>query len=141
MALKQLSVFVENKPGSLLAVTETLHRSGIDMRAMCVADTQDFGLVRFIASDTDKAFAALTAANLLVTRNDVVCVMIPDRPGGLTEIIRVLAETRVNIEYLYAFVSSTVGSACVILRVDDAPRADAILRERGYVCLDDAEKI
>ncbi len=143
MSLKQLSVFAENKPGSLLSVTETLHRNGIDMRAMCVADTQDYGLVRFIASDTDLAYKALVAAGLLVSCNEVVSVMIPDRPGGLTEIIRALAESAVNIEYLYAFTTPSAGSACVVLRVSDAAYTDALLTGLGYTCLggDDITKL
>ena len=137
MAIRQLSVFAENKPGSLIAITEALSRSSIDIRAMSLADTKDFGILRLIVSDPDAAKAALLAENVLVGENPVVAVAIPDQPGALTELMKLLAENAINVEYMYAFLVPVKGRAFVALRVPEAESAETILSAAGFETVSD----
>ena len=132
MAIRQISSFLENKPGSMVVVTEALSRAGVDMRAMSVADTQDFGILRMIVSDPDAARTALEAEGILITENPVVAVGVPDEPGALTSLVRLLADKMINVEYLYAFLAPVKGRAFVALRVPDAEEAEGILRSAGF---------
>ena len=132
MAIRQISAFLENKPGSMVVVTEALSRAGVDMRAMSVADTQDFGILRMIVSDPDAARTALEAEGILITENPVVAVGVPDEPGALTSLVRLLADKMINVEYLYAFLAPVKGRAFVALRVPDAEEAEGILRSAGF---------
>ena len=132
MAIRQLSAFLENKPGALVAVTEALSRAGVDMRALSVADTQDFGILRLIVNDPDAARDALTREGILTAENPVVAVGVPDKPGALTNLVKLLAGEEINIEYLYAFLSPVKGRAFVALRVADAEKAEAILSAAGF---------
>ena len=132
MAIRQLSAFLENKPGALVAVTEALSRAGVDMRALSVADTQDFGILRLIVNDPDAARDALTAEGILTAENPVVAVGVPDKPGALTNLVKLLAGEEINIEYLYAFLSPVKGRAFVALRVADAEKAESILSAAGF---------
>ena len=139
MAVQQLSIFAENQPGSLVAITDILQQAGIDIRAMSIADTQDFGIVRLIVSDTDKACRALSSAECLVTRTAVVAAAIPDRPGALTELVHLLADHSINLEYMYAFVTPARQSACVVLRVQDPARTETLLSGHGIPCFTEEE--
>ena len=103
MAIRQISVFLENHSGSLSAVTRVLAEAGVDMRAMAVADTQDFGILRLIVRNTDNAIQALKAHGYLTAVNEVTAAVIPDEPGGLCHLVNLLADEDVNIEYSYAF--------------------------------------
>ena len=132
MAIRQLSAFLENKPGSMVVVTEALSRAGVDMRAMSVADTQDFGILRMIVSDPAAARSALQEEGILITENPVVAVGVPDEPGALTSLVRLLADREINVEYLYAFLAPVKGRAFVALRVPDAGAAEEILRAAGF---------
>ena len=132
MAIRQLSAFLENKPGSMVVVTEALSRAGVDMRAMSVADTQDFGILRMIVSDPAAARSALQEEGILITENPVVAVGVPDEPGALTSLVRLLADREINVEYLYAFLAPVKGRAFVALRVPDAEAAEEILRAAGF---------
>ena len=132
MAIRQLSAFLENKPGSMVVVTEALSRAGVDMRAMSVADTQDFGILRMIVNDPDAARDALTSEGILITENPVVAVGVPDEPGALTSLVRLLADKEINVEYLYAFLAPMKGRAFVALRVPDAKAAEEIIRAAGF---------
>ncbi len=132
MAIRQLSAFLENKPGALVAVTEALSRAGVDMRALSVADTQDFGILRLIVNDPDAARDALTREGILTAENPVVAVGVPDKPGALTSLVRLLAAKEINVEYLYAFLAPVKGRAFVALRVPDAAAAEEILRAAGF---------
>jgi len=127
MTIEQLSVFVENKPGKLLEALETLAEAEVDMRALSLADTSDFGILRIIVDKPDKALDILSDAGFLVKSNDVLAVVIGDRPGGLASVVRLLAEADVNIEYTYAFVAHSKDNAYVILRVDDNDAAIKVL--------------
>ena len=131
MSIKQLSVFAENKPGAVAQITDVLSENSIDMRAMNIADTQDFGILRMIVSDTEKARLALKESRCVVSVTDVVCVEMPDRPGALGNIIKLLAENSVNIEYMYAFIAVSRNHAYVVLRVSDNAKTEALLTDNG----------
>ncbi|HOV42587.1 MAG TPA: ACT domain-containing protein, partial [Syntrophothermus lipocalidus] len=117
--VKQISVFLENKAGRLASVTRVLGDAGINIRALSIADTSDFGVLRLIVNDPDKAYRILKEAGFTVSQTDVVAVSVPDRPGGLAEILEVMAEADINIEYLYAFIGTTARNALVIFKVED----------------------
>lgn len=134
MAIKQLSVFVENKPGRLVGTTRALAQAGVNLRAMSVADTKDFGILRFIVSDTEKAKEALSQESL-VTVTDVVAVKMKDESGSLYTILEALGEAGINIDYMYAFTASLKPGAYVVVRVDDNGVAEKVLSEKGFETL------
>ena len=135
MALKQISVFVANETGSLGKLVNVLAEAGVDMRAMSIADTQEFGIMRMIVKGNTKACAALREAGYLVNVCHVTAVEIPDEPGGLAKVVSILAGRGVNIEYTYAFTTRSHGKACVVFRVEDNEVAEGILAEHGIVTL------
>lgn len=136
MAIRQLSVFAENQNGSLFEITKILAANDINIRAFCVADTKNFGVLRLIVNDPRKAAQALSEDGRVVKVTDVVGVQIPDYKGGLSELLRVLSENSVDIDYLYAFVSTTdKGKAHVVLRVDDNEATETLLTEKGFTLL------
>ena len=137
MAIRQLSVFAENNPGSLIAITEALSRCSVDIRAMSLADTKDFGILRLIVSDPDAAKSALIAEGILVGENPVVAVAVPDEPGALTSLMKLLAENSINVEYMYAFLVPVKGRAFVALRVAEAQKAEDILSAAGFETVSD----
>ena len=132
MAIKQLSVFVENKRGGLVAITDLLAGHGIDMSALSIADTKDFGILRLIVNDTEKAKDALTANGILVKVNEVVGIEIPDKPGELSRALAVLDAEGINVEYLYAFISASGKGAYVAIRVEDNVAAESALTSAGF---------
>jgi hypothetical protein len=136
MVIEQLSVFVENKLGHLSDIAEMLGGAGIDMRALSIADTAEFGVLRLIVSDTQRAKALLSAAGCVVSVTSVLAVSLEDKPGSLAKILRALSDAGVSVEYVYAFITQKQGSAYVVLRVEDNARASEIL-ERSGVCLGD----
>lgn len=135
MAIRQISVFVENKKGSLEKLVNVVAEAGVDMRAMAIADTQEFGILRMIVKGHDKACAALREAGYLVSQNEVAAVEIPDQPGGLSKVVGILAGHGVNIEYTYAFMTRSHDHACVVFRVDDNDLVENILAQNGIDCL------
>jgi len=139
MTVKQLSVFVENKPGKLVEALETLGDANIDLRALSLADTSDFGILRAIVDQPDKALDALSKVGFLVKTSEVLAVVIGDKPGGLAEIVRILSEAFVNIEYTYAFVGQRKDNAYVIIRVDDNEAATEVLTTCGVTLLSENE--
>ncbi|MDR1003176.1 MAG: ACT domain-containing protein [Oscillospiraceae bacterium] len=140
MFIKQLSIFVENKPGRLAEITETLAAAQIDIRAISVADTTDFGILRLIVNKPDAACEALKAAGLTVTLTSVIAVGIDDVPGAFSVALRLLADADIGVEYMYAFISRDEGKAFVILRVDDEKSAVEVLEKGGIVSIP-SEKI
>ena len=141
MSIKQISVFVENKPGSLYALTAVLAQGQIDMRALSLAETKDFGIVRLIVNDVYKTTTLLKDAGYVHSLTPVVGVAIPDVPGGLNRVLQVLADAKVNVEYMYAFLGGKdVEHAYMIFRVEDEKAAEAALASRGIQVLDQ-EKI
>ncbi len=131
MAIKQLSIFVENREGTLVTITDAIAKANVDIRAMSVADTNDFGIFRLIVTDYDKAKAALDDANCFVSITEVVGVAVDDEPGGLAKVIKILADHNINIEYMYAFITISRKFAYVVLRVADNEAAEKILLEHG----------
>ncbi|KUK41299.1 MAG: Amino acid-binding ACT domain protein [Clostridia bacterium 62_21] len=129
--VKQISVFLENKSGRLAAVSKILGANDINIRALCIADTSDFGILRLIVNDPERAYGVLKESGFTVSATNVIAVQVPDRPGGLAEALTILEEAGLNIEYLYAFVSKVSGRALVILKVEDVDRAADLLRGRG----------
>ena len=139
MSIRQISVFVENKKGSLIEITETLARENIDLRAMSIADTQDFGILRLIVSDTDKAVDILRKEKCIVSVNDVIGVRMQNKPGALATVVKVLDDNNINMEYMYAFNGSTPHHSYLVLRVDDNERVAELLLEKGIKCITEAQ--
>ena len=137
MSVKQISVFVENKPGALYALTAVLAQGQIDMRALSLAETKDFGIVRLIVNDLYKATTLLKDAGYVHSLTPVVGVAIPDVPGGLNRVLQVLTDAKVNVEYMYAFLGGRdVDHAYMIFRVADDKAAETALVSRGIQVLD-----
>jgi len=141
LAVEQISVFLENETGGLADVVNVLARSAVDIRAMALADETDFGILRLIVNDTERAALALKEAGFTVRRTPVVAVLIPDRPGGLATTLEALRG--IAVEYLYAFVRKSGEQAVVVFRFEDVERAVETLRGAGATILegDDAQKL
>lgn len=133
--IRQISVFVENKPGRLSSITQILKDNSIDIRALSIADTRDFGILRIIVNDPDKACTKLREASCTVTITEVVAISINDEMGKLSEITNLLNDSSVNIEYMYAFLSKSDNKASIILRVDDNDKAHAAFTSAGIIQL------
>ena len=131
MKVKQISVFLENKSGRLATVTKVLGDNKINIRALSIADTTDFGILRLIVNDPEKAWNVLKAEEFTVSATEVIAVQVPDHPGGLGEILQSLEELGVNIEYMYAFVGKNKEDAVVVFRVEDIESAIPILQKHG----------
>ncbi len=136
MPVKQISVFLENKSGRLAEATTTLSREKINIRALSLADTADFGVLRLIVDSPDRAVSALKARGFVAQVTEVIAVEVEDRPGGLAHILEVLDSDNVNVEYLYAYVEKTRDNAIVICRIDDRERALQSLEKHGIPTLD-----
>jgi hypothetical protein len=137
--VEQISIFLENKSGRLAEVTDLLARSGINLRALSLADTADFGIFRLIVNDPEKTVAVLKENGFTVARNEVVAVMLPDRPGGLAGVLSTLQGKGINVEYMYAFVQKSEGNAVLIFRFDEAGKAADALRQAGLRVLSGEE--
>ena len=135
MTIEQLSVFVENKPGKLVEALETLAGAAIDLRALSLADTADFGILRLIVDKPSIALGVLQDAGYLVKTSEVVSVIVGDRPGGLAAVLRILADAGIDVEYTYAFVAHSRDNAYVILRVNDNAAALKVLSNNGVSIL------
>ncbi|HAG68448.1 MAG TPA: acetolactate synthase [Lachnospiraceae bacterium] len=132
MSVKQISVFLENKAGSLQRMTGVLAEAGIDMRALTVAEARDFGVARIVVDDTFKAMNALKEASFLANLTPVLGVLVPDEPGGLDKLIRIFSEAQINIEYMYAFMGGKDSKhACMIIRVQDTEAGEQRLSGKG----------
>lgn len=140
MIIKQLSIFVENKKGRLAEITDMLYKAHIDIRALCIADTKDFGIFRLIVDKPDKAQEVLKANNCTVALTDVLTIRIDDQPGGLATPMRILSDNEICVEYMYAFISKEVDSAYVIIRVDNNDLAIKVLKDNG-IAMVSAEEI
>ncbi|MFZ5597065.1 MAG: ACT domain-containing protein [Bacillota bacterium] len=138
MKIKQISIFLENKSGRLATVTRVLGENKINIRALSIADTTDFGILRLIVNDPDKAFKVLKEAGFSVNVTDVIAVEIPDRPGGLAGALGYLKEAGINIEYLYAFLTRASEAALVVFRVEQIEDAVKVLQDKGITILDGA---
>ncbi len=131
VAIKQISIFMENKPGSLARVAKTLSDGEVNIRALTVAEAGDFGVIRMVVDDTAKGYQVLRDGGFTVSETDVLAVELKDVPGGLYEIAKTLGENNINMDYAYAFVTAKSERAMLILRVDDLKGAAEVLQEVG----------
>ena len=138
MAVTQLSVFLDNKPGQLANTMKLISAAGVNIRALSLADTKDFGVLRVILSDTAKAKTILSAEHI-VTETEVIAAEMSDEAGALAGILEILKDADINVEYLYAFTGSKEASAYVVLRVDDVLHAEAVLAGEGILMLTEKE--
>jgi len=136
MKVEQISIFIENKSGRLAEITRVLGDAGINIRALSLADTSDFGILRLIVNDGEKAKLVLKEKGFTVNKTEVVAVEVPDRPGGLSAILQTLDREQINVEYMYAFVERCGGNAVIIFRFDETDKAIAVLRSQSFNILD-----
>ena len=139
MAIKQLTVFIQNKKGTVVSVTDILSKNNINLRALSIAETQDFGILRLIVNDEKAAEAVLEKNGYLIKVIDVVGVKIGDEPGKLTAALDVLDKADINVEYLYAFMARTEKHAYVVLRVEDNGVAEKALTDAGFKMISEAD--
>ena len=139
MAIKQLTVFVQNRKGTVVSVTDILSKNNINLRALSIAETQDFGILRLIVNDEATAEAVLAQNGYLIKVIDVVGVKIGDEPGKLTAALGVLDKEGINVEYLYAFMARTEKHAYVVLRVEDNALAEKALADAGFKLITEAD--
>ena len=139
MAIKQLTVFVQNKKGTVVSVTDILSKNNINLRALSIAETQDFGILRLIVNDEKAAEKVLAENGYLIKVIDVVGVKIGDEPGKLTSALDVLDKADINVEYLYAFMARTEKHAYVVLRVEDNAEAEKVLADAGFKMITEAD--
>jgi hypothetical protein len=131
MGIKQISVFLENTTGRLCEVTQTLAKAGINLRAISIADTADFGILRLIVDKTDEAVNSLTAAGFTTRQTTVAAVEIDDKPGSLAVLMELFQKSGINIEYLYASLEGSQGKAVVIFKLEDHDKGFDILKKNG----------
>lgn len=129
--IKQISLFVENKPGRMAKVSKTLSDAGVNIRALTIAEAGDFGVIRMVVDDPEKGYKVLKDNGFTVSTTDVLAVEMKDTPGGLYEIVNALGESGVNVDYAYAFVTAKAERAMLILRVDDLAKARQSLSTKG----------
>lgn len=135
MYIDQISIFLENRAGRILDITEIFGENNINIRALSLADTSDFGILRMIVDDVSRAAEVLKGRGFIVKQSKVVAVEVPDRPGGLASVLRVLAEKDINVEYMYAFFEQPKDKALLIFRFEDTETAAGVLEKHGIaVC-------
>ena len=136
MKVEQISIFIENKSGRLAEITRILGEASINIRALSLADTTDFGILRLIVDNVEKAKDVLKERGFTVNKTEVVAVEVPDRPGGLATILQTLDAGQINVEYMYAFVERCGGNAVIIFRFDETDKAIAALRASNFSILE-----
>ncbi len=141
MEIRQLSIFLENKPGQLSAICRALADAGVNIATLSLADTSDFGIVRMIVDDHEKAKKVLSDCGHVANVKEVIAVCVPDRPGGMAEVMGVLDGVEVNIEYSYAFSFHKGEKAVLVFRFSDNARAAKALKAAGYITLSEDEVI
>ena len=143
MAIKQISIFIENKEGRIKKAISILGEKDINIRALSIADTTKYGILRLIVSDNVKAMIALEENGFVVCENDVVIVSVPDKPNGLSSVLEVLDEKDINLEYMYAFISNKTDEAIVVMRFENMEEAVELLKDSDVNILEkeDIEKL
>ena len=136
MKVEQISIFIENKSGRLAEITRILGEAGINIRALSLADTSDFGILRLIVNDGAKATTVLKGYGFTVNMTEVVAVEVPDQPGGLSAILQTLDREAINVEYMYAYVERCGGNAVIIFRFDETDKAIAALQAQNFNMLE-----
>jgi hypothetical protein len=132
MKVEQISIFIENKSGRLAEIAGNLGDAGINIRALSLADTTDFGILRLIVDDVEKAKTILKDKGFTVSKTEVIAVEVPDCPGGLAAILHALDQERINVEYMYAFVERCGGNAVIIFRFDEIDKAISTLQANNF---------
>jgi hypothetical protein len=135
MRAEQISIFLENKAGRLAEVTSILAEADVNIRALAIADTSDFGVLRLIVNDNQRAVEALRSRGFTVGKTDVVAVEVEDRPGGLYRILDMLYKAEINVEYMYAFVTQSGSNAIMIFRFDNIDEAVKLLKENNVTVI------
>ena len=143
MTVKQISVFLENRPGALAEFTRILEKSNMNLRALSLAESEDFGIVRVIVDDPFETIRILKEEGYICSVTKVIAVEIQDKPGALVRMLNILGDNQVNLEYSYAFLAKKANSAFMILRVEDNDKAIKVLTQNGIrpICHDDMEKL
>ena len=139
MRIRQISIFLENRPGQLSTICRDLADAGINIATLSLADTADFGIVRMIVDDHEKAKDVLAEKGHVVNVREVIAVCVPDRPGGMAEVMQVLDKAGVNIEYSYAFAFHKGEKAVLVFRFSDNGKAESALKAAGYTTLGEDE--
>ena len=139
MKLIQVSVFLENSKGRLYEVCKLLGNNGINIRAINIADSKDFGILRMVVNDPEKAMNVLRLAKITATKTDVIAVEVDDAPGGLAKILKVLNDNDINVEYMYGFVEKASDKALMVLRIEDIDKAISELKNKGINLLSKAQ--
>jgi hypothetical protein len=139
MEVKQISLFLENKKGRLWEAMDVLAKAKINIRALSIADTSDFGILRLIVPDPEKAIKALKKSNFTFKESDVIAVGVSDQPGGLAGILKILTDADINVEYMYAFVEKSGKKAVVVLRTDSISKGKKALKQAGVTVLSPRE--
>ena len=139
MEIYQISVFLENQTGKLYELTDILSKNGIDLRAMNIAETSDYGILRVITNETEKAISVLADNGFIATKMPVVAVGVRDEPGGLTSLLRILSEENFDVEYMYSIFGQPNGLAYMILRVDDVAAVREMLKKHNVHVAESAD--
>lgn len=134
MGIRQLSIFIENKKGRLAKIAKIISSEGIDIRAISVADTSGFGILRIIVDDPDRAKNVLQKSNIIVSVTDVIAVEIKDKPGEFYRVMSILSDNDIGVEYMYAFISREKNKAFIILKIENEDKAVEVLKDND-VCL------
>ena len=132
MIIKQLSVFLENKQGRLCAAVDVLAKNDINISALSLADTSDFGILRLLVDQPEKAQSVLTDSGVVVRITNVIAIAMDDQPGGAVEVLHCLSEASINVEYIYACVGRVSGKALMVIRAEDVDIAEQVLHAHGY---------
>ena len=136
MTVKQISVFIENRSGRLREVTDVLGKSNINIRALSLADTSDYGILRLIVDRPDETLKVLKEANFTLSETDVLAAEVPDRPGGLATVLEILETRGINVEYMYAFVEKSSNNAIMVFRIEDINGAIKAFSDNNVMILD-----
>lgn len=136
MTLYQLSVFIENKSGRLSEIISILANAGVDIRALSIADTTDFGILRLIVNDVDLAVKVLGENDMAVSKTEVIGIKLQDEAGYLAKVLTALTENGVDVEYAYAFITHSKTNACVVVRVEDNAAAIRVLKENNFALVE-----
>ena len=139
MAIKQLSVYAENSKGSLARITKVLADANVDLRSLCIADTNEYGIIRIVADDTEKAHNAVKAAGLTSNVRNVIAIAIPDEAGGLHKVLDILDKNDIDLEYAYSLITGKVDSAYIVLRVNDNEKTETVLKQNGIKVLSEED--
>lgn len=131
MTIKQISIFIENRPEALSELTEVLAKNNVNMKALSIADTSDFGIARIITDDSEKVEEMLKEHNYIVKETGVIAIEIPDESGSLNKILKLLAQNGRNVEYMYGFTGRKTNTACMIIRSTDIPETEKILEDNN----------